>query len=58
MKSRSMYLLMTNDAMRHIRLFQKSDLFRGQLNGQRTDGIFQIRDLRCPDDGRCHRILL
>ena len=44
--------------MRHIRLFQVGDLFPGQLNRQRTDGIFQMRDLRCPDDRRHHRLLL
>ncbi len=51
-------LLMTHDAMRHIRLFQIGDLFLSQFNGQRADGIFQMRDLRCPDDGRGHRLLL
>ena len=51
-------LLMTDDGMRHIRLFQVCDLFLGQFNGQSADGIFQMRDLRCPDDGRRHRLLL
>lgn len=51
-------LLMTNDAMRHIRLLQVCDLFLGELNGQSPDGVFQMRDLRCPDDRRRHRLLL
>jgi hypothetical protein len=54
----SPYLLMTDDGMRHIRLFQVCDLFLGQFNGQSADGIFQMRDLRCPDDRRRHRLLL
>ncbi len=31
--SYQLYLLMTDDAMRHIRLFQIGDLFQGQFNG-------------------------
>ena len=30
---------MTDDGMRHIRLFQVGDLFLGQFNGQGADGI-------------------
>jgi hypothetical protein len=52
------YLLMTHDGMRHIRLFQVCDLFLGQFNGQSANGIFQMLDLRCPDDRRRHRLLL
>ena len=33
-------LLVTDDAMRHIRLSQGCDLFLGQFNGQGADGIF------------------
>ena len=51
-------LLMTDDGMRHIRLFQVFDLFLGQFNGQSADGIFQMCNLRCPDDRRRHRLLL
>ena len=51
-------LLMTNDGMRHIRLFQIGDLFLSQFNGQSADGIFQMRNLGCPDDRRGHRFLL
>ena len=54
----TMGLLMTDDGMRHIRLFQICDLFLGQMHGQGTDGIFQMRDLRCADDGGHHRLLL
>ena len=50
--------LMTDDGMRRIRLFQVVDLVLSQGNGQRADGIFQMRDLRCPDDGRHHGLLL
>jgi hypothetical protein len=32
-------LLMTNDGMWHVRLFQVGDLFLGQMNVQSTDGI-------------------
>ena len=39
---------MTDDGMRHIRLFQICDLSLGQFHGQSADGIFQMRDLRCP----------
>jgi len=49
---------MTDDAMRHIRLFQIRDIFLSQFNGQSADGIFQMRNLRCPDDRRRHRLLL
>jgi hypothetical protein len=49
--------LMTDDGMRRIRLFQVCDLVLSQGNGQGTDGILQMRDLRCPDDG-CHDGLL
>jgi hypothetical protein len=49
---------MTDDGMRQIRFFQGCDLFLGQFNGQSADGIFQMRDLRCPDDRLRHRLLL
>jgi len=49
---------MTHDAMRRIGLFQIGDLFLSQFDGQSADGIFQMRDLRCPDDGGGHRLLL
>jgi hypothetical protein len=50
--------LMTDDEMRRIRLFQVSDLVLRQGDGQGADGVFQMGDLGCPDDGRCHRLLL
>ena len=50
--------LMSNDGMRRIRLFQVSDLVLRQGDGQGADGVFQMGDLGCPDDGRCHRLLL
>jgi hypothetical protein len=49
---------MTDDGIRQIRLFQVCDLFMGQFNGQSADGIFQMREPRCPDDRRRHRLLL
>jgi hypothetical protein len=52
------YLLMTNDGMRHARLFQRCDVLLGQLNRQSVNRIFEMRDLRCPDDRRRHRLLL
>ncbi len=47
---------MTDDGMRQLGLFQVYDLFLGQFNGQSADGIFQMRDLRCPDNRRRHRL--
>lgn len=52
------YSLVADDGVRHIRLFQVCDLFGGQHDGQGADGIFQMRDLRGPDDRRCYRPLL
>jgi hypothetical protein len=54
----SCYLLMTDDRMRHIRLFQVCDLFLGQFYGQSADGIFQMRDLRCTNDRRRYWLFL
>ena len=51
-------LRMTDDAMRHIQLFQICDIFLSQFNGQSADGIFKMRDFRCPDDRRRHWLLL
>ena len=41
-------LLMPDDVMRDIRLFQVSHLFLGQSYRQSANGIFQMADLRCP----------
>ena len=41
-------LLMSDDGMRDIWLFEICDLVRGKLNGQSADGIFQMRDLGAP----------
>jgi hypothetical protein len=49
---------MANDAVRYIGLFEIGDLFLAKLNGQSAYGIFQVRDLRCPDDGSRHWLLL
>ena len=49
---------MADDAMRDIRLFQVCDLFLDQFNRQGTNGIFQMRDLRCPDNRRSNWLLL
>jgi hypothetical protein len=51
-------LLMPDDAMRHIRLFQVRDLFLDQFYGQSADGIFQMCDLCRSDNRRCNRFLL
>jgi hypothetical protein len=51
-------LLMPNHAMRHIRLFQVSHLFRRQFDGQCADGVFQMLGLGGSDDRGCHRRLL
>jgi hypothetical protein len=52
------YLLMADDTMRDIRVFQVCDLFLHQFNRQSAHGIFQMCDLRCPDDRRSNRFLL
>src|SRR6478609_9175406 len=52
------YLLMADDPMRDVRLFQVCDLFLDQLNRQSTNGIFQMGELRCPDNRRSNRFLL
>ena len=51
-------LLMADDTMRDIRVFQVCDLFLDQFNRQSAHGIFQMCDLRCPDDRRSNRFLL
>ncbi len=51
-------LLMSDDAMRDIRLFEMCHLCVGQFNGQSANRIFKMRDLRGPDDGCRHRLLL
>jgi hypothetical protein len=52
------YLLMADDSMRDIRVFQVCDLFLDQFNRQSAHRIFQMCDLRCPDDRRSNRFLL
>jgi len=49
---------MADDTMRDIRVFQVCDLFLDQFNRQSAHGIFQMCDLRCPDDRRSNRFLL
>ncbi len=51
-------LLMADDGMGHVRLFQVGDLVLAQCHGQRAHGILQMPDLRGPDDRRHHRLLL
>jgi hypothetical protein len=43
------YLLMADDSMRDIRVFQVCDLFLDQFNRQSAHRIFQMCDLRCPE---------
>jgi hypothetical protein len=50
--------LMADDGVRRIRLFQVCDLVLGQSDGEGANGSLQMRNLRCPDDGRRHRLLL
>src|SRR5215213_4403924 len=50
--------LMTDDGMWRIWLFQVCHLVLGQGDREGADGSFQMGDLRCPDDGRRHRLLL
>jgi hypothetical protein len=50
--------LVADDGMRRIRFFQVCNLVLGQGYGEGVDGSFQMRDLRCPDDGCRHRLLL
>jgi hypothetical protein len=51
-------LLMADDPMRDIRLFQVCDLFLAQFNRQSAHGIFQMCNLRCPNDRSSDRLLL
>jgi hypothetical protein len=50
--------LMADDGVRRIRLLQVCDLVLGQSDGEGADRSFQMRNLRCPNDGRRHRLLL
>ena len=50
--------LMSNDGMRRIGLFQVCDLVLGQRDGEGSHCSLQMGDLCCPDDRRCHRLLL
>ena len=52
------YLLMSDNPMRDIRLFEMCHLGVGQSNGQSANRIFKMRDLRGPDDRCRHRLLL
>ena len=49
---------MAYDTMRDIRLFQVCDFFLDKFNRQSANGIFQMCDLRCPDDRSSNRLLL
>lgn len=49
---------MPDDGMRHVLLFEVGDLFLGQFHRQSANGIFQMRDLRRPDNRCRHRLLL
>ena len=50
--------MMADDTMRNIRVFQVYDLFLAQFNRQSAHGIFQMCNLRCPDDRCSNRLLL